>query len=92
MITRVSGGAEEITGLLRDWQAFSRTVIESNAPEAQAHDLIQATSELYLRAVWSRMARTAAGSEAASDYSALYRHVQAWPWRGSAAADVRGHR
>ncbi|MGI9501054.1 MAG: acyl-CoA dehydrogenase family protein [Geminicoccaceae bacterium] len=88
LITRTSGGAEGIARLLQNWQEFAQTVVESNVPEAKAHDLMQATSELYFRAVWTRIVDTAEGSEAASDYEALYRHVSARLWPLGAGTSV----
>ena len=80
LIRRIAGDADEIARLLGNWQDVSRSVIESNAPEEQAHELMQVTSELYFRAVWSRMARAAEEAEVASDYDTLHRHVTARPW------------
>jgi alkylation response protein AidB-like acyl-CoA dehydrogenase len=88
LIKRLIGGDVVIADLLADWQNFSRKVVESNAPEAKAHELMQATSELYFRAVWRRMVSAAKGSEITSDYAALYRHVETRPWLLGLGADA----
>lgn len=73
------GQTPALISLLETWKAARKTVVTADDPSRFGHDFMALTSELFFRAVWTRMENVAAQSDDATGVAKLAARVSRRP-------------